>query len=156
MTAGTKQTGTTFVELLISIIIVSVALTGILLAFSQNATRSADPLIQHQSIAIAESYLEEILAKSFTDPDGIPEGANRSQFDDVSDYNALPDTLVRDQNNVIISGLENYSVSVTVTANSIGPVGSPVAAGNAMLISVTVTPTTGNVITLSGYKVNYL
>jgi len=154
MMRSLTQTGTTLVELIITIVIVSVSLVGILLVINQNTARSADPLIQHQSIAIAESYLEEILSKSFADPDGIGEGSNRLLFDNVADYNSLPDNVVRDQNNNAIAGLGNYQVTVTVNGNNIGPGGGVVAATDALLISVTVAHPNNDTLTISGYKLN--
>jgi MSHA pilin protein MshD len=53
------------------IIIVGVGVAGILLVFNVTTKASADPLIQKQMLAIAESLLEEVEAKPFTycDPD---------------------------------------------------------------------------------------
>jgi len=85
-------------------------------------------------VAVAQSYLEEILQKRFCDPDvatdcvaacsgtgacgnaacSVSEGGNRSLYDDVCDYNGLPDTLVRDQTGTQIPQLGQYSVNVQV------------------------------------------
>lgn len=65
------QRGVSLVELIIFIVIVSVALTGILLVMNTVTRGSADPLVRKQALAIAESLLEEVALMPFTycDPD---------------------------------------------------------------------------------------
>ena len=65
------QRGISLVELIMFIVIVSVALAGILLVMDTVTKGSADPLIHKQSLAIAESLLEEVELMPFTycDPD---------------------------------------------------------------------------------------
>lgn len=52
-------------------VIISVGLAGILSVMNITTRASADPLAQKQALAIAEAYLEEVLAMPFTycDPD---------------------------------------------------------------------------------------
>ncbi len=66
-----KQRGVSLVELIMFIVIVSVALTGIVLVMNVTTRHSADPLIHKQALAIAESLLEEVELMPFTycDPD---------------------------------------------------------------------------------------
>ncbi len=66
-----NQRGISLVELIMFIVIVSVALAGILLVMNVTARGSADPLIRKQALAIAESVLEEVELMPFTfcDPD---------------------------------------------------------------------------------------
>ena len=68
-----KQSGISLIELIMFIVIVSVALAGILLVMNVTARSSADPLIHKQSLAIAESLLEEAALMPFTlcDPDDV-------------------------------------------------------------------------------------
>lgn len=59
------QKGISLIELVIFIVILSVALTGITLIYI-NATRySADPMVRIRSIELAQSTLEEILLKAY-------------------------------------------------------------------------------------------
>lgn len=60
------QSGLTFVELIMFIVIVSVAVTGVLMVISFTSSRSADPMVRKQALAIAESLLEEIELQPFT------------------------------------------------------------------------------------------
>ena len=70
--AACRQRGISLIELIIFIVIVSVALTGILLVMDQVTRHSADPLIRKQAIAIAESLLEEIELQDYIDGnDGV-------------------------------------------------------------------------------------
>lgn len=65
------QRGISLIELIMFIVIVSVALAGILLVMNVTTRSSADPLIRKQALAIAESLLEEVEVMPFTycDPD---------------------------------------------------------------------------------------
>lgn len=69
--AARHQSGISLIELIMFIVIVSVALAGILLVMNVTTKGSADPLIHKQALAIAESLLEEIELMPFTicDPD---------------------------------------------------------------------------------------
>ena len=123
---GRTQLGATLVELIVSIVIVSVAITGVMMVISNTTRASADPLLRTQAAAIAEAYLEEILSQSLDDPGsaetGGPEsGETRATYDDVSDYHGLDDDAgAVDQNGAAITGLEAYNVAVTVAAATIG------------------------------------
>lgn len=66
-----RQRGLTFVELIFFIVIVTVGLAGILLVLDQTTSRSADPMVRKQMLAIAESVLEEVRLQShgWCDPD---------------------------------------------------------------------------------------
>ena len=129
-------------------VVISVALSGVLLLLNMTILHSSDPLIQHQALAIAESYLEEILLKQYSDPGGPPE-SGRPDFDDIADYNGLHDVGARDQFNST-AGLNDYTVDVMVTAITLG---SP--AVNAWQVDVTVTHLRGFSMTLRGYRTSY-
>ncbi len=66
-----QQRGLTLIELIIFIVIVSVALTGVLLVLNATTQSSADPLVRKQMLAIAEGVMEEVRMQPFTwcDPD---------------------------------------------------------------------------------------
>lgn len=133
-----RQRGVTLIELVVSIVILSVASAGILMVMTQTVLSSADPMLREQATAIAHSYMEEILTLSLTNPEGGetngPEsGEMRATYDDVWDYHGLNDNSgARDQNGNLVSSLEGYNVTVNVNNSSLG--GSP-----ALRIAVTVT-----------------
>jgi len=66
-----KQTGVTLVELVVFIVIISVALIGVLKVLDITNRGSADPLVRKQALSIAESLMLEIEQQPFTwcDPD---------------------------------------------------------------------------------------
>ncbi len=147
-----KQAGTTLIELVISIVIVSIAASAVLMAQSMTVGYSADPVVRHQAVAIAEAYLEEIALKAFNDPDGVDGEANRTLYDDVNDYNGLVDVGARDQFNAALAGLDDYEVTVAVTASSALP---SIASTDLFLISVTITHAADINFTASAYRANY-
>lgn len=152
MTSLRSQIGTTLIELIITILVLGIGLSSILLVMNRNAASSADPLILHQGIAIAEAYIEEIVEKPFTDPGG-PMEMGRADYDDIRDYNDIDNEMPQDQNGVAITGLEQYRVSVTVVNEAI----SLVPIGNTLRITVEVTtPTSGATpLTMSAYRTSY-
>lgn len=66
-----SQAGASLVELLVFIVVVSIAVAGVLLVMNKVTAHSADALVHKQSLAIAESLLEEVELMPFTfcDPD---------------------------------------------------------------------------------------
>ena len=148
-----RQSAFTLVEVVTTIVVIAVAATALFGVFTSTVRGSADPVIQQQAITVAEAYMEEILRKSYADPvvaeTGAAEaGESRANFNDVQDYNSLPDNLVRDQNNNPIAVLAAYSVSVGVNAAVLNGV-------NAMQIDVTVTHPAIGPIELSAFRTNY-
>jgi MSHA pilin protein MshD len=147
-----RQTGTTLIELVIAIVIISIAASAILMVFTTTVGSSADPMIRHQAVAIAEAYLEEIALRSFADPDGVDGEASRDLYDDVDDYNGLVDAGARDQFGNAIAGLGDYTVTVAVAASSALP---SIASTDLFLISVTITHTANIDFTVSAYRANF-
>jgi MSHA pilin protein MshD len=144
------QKGVTLIELVLSMVIISIAVVGIFSVINLTVSHSADPVVNYQAIAIAESYLDEILLQSYSDPDGTNTGETRPSFDDVGDYNGLVDTGAHDQQGALISDLSRYNISVAVSA--------PVALTDgvsAKKITVTVSMQGLSNLSLVGYKTGY-
>ena len=153
-----RQAGTTLIELVVSLVVVSVALVGTLQVVTYVTRSSADPVLLHQAAAIADSHLEEILLRDFYDPDlGAGGGvcpsaeASRDLYDNVCDYDGLDDSGPRDQSGSAVAGLSGYRVRVDVdtTAN----LGALSGTGTVVRVDVRVTHTTAVDLTLSGYRV---
>ena len=142
------QCGATLIELIITIVIISIALSGILSVVHITTKYSADPIIQSQAIAIAESYLEEILLLPITDPNGSNAGETRATFDNIDDYSGLADPGAIDQSGSAIAGLENYNVTVTVADNTVSGVTMKAVTVSVSLPSITT-------IELVGYRASY-
>lgn len=156
-----KQRGISLIELIIFIVIISVALTGILLVMNQTTAHSTDPLIHKQAMAVAESLLEEIELQDFIDQnDGVTttcpvasmvSATNRAtDYHIVDCYNGFSMTGITDLNNNP-TGLTNYNAGVTITQEALGSV----AAGSAVRITVTVTDPQNNTIAIDGYRTAY-
>ena len=148
-----KLRGFTLIEVLIFIVVVSAAMAGILKVINTSVAASADPVVRKQALALAESLLEEILLKSYANPQGgdTSTGTNRSAFDDVQQYNNYGTTAgMTDRFGTAIPALASYNYSPPVTvAASTDLTGVP-----SFKVTVTVTgPRT--TITLSGYRSNY-
>lgn len=146
------QRGVTLIELLVSIVIVAIAAGAVLGVLASNTAASADPMIRHQASAIAEAYLEEILLRPYTDPDGVDGEGSRTAYDDLDDYNGLVDAPPRDQFGTPIAGLAAYTVAVNVSNSSALP---SVPAADAVRIDVTVSRGADVSLTLSGYRTRY-
>ncbi len=141
-----KQAGVTLIELIIAMIIISVALMGILSVVNQTTVHSADPMMNHQAVAIAESYLEEILLLPVTATPDVST-SDRSTFDNVGDYDGLNEAPT-DQNGTAIANLSNYSVAVSVTDVTLS--------GTTMKeVNVTVTRGANVSISIKGYRAAY-
>ncbi|MEY3760703.1 MAG: hypothetical protein RIR39_2194 [Pseudomonadota bacterium] len=145
-----RQTGITLIELVISLVIISIALTGIFSVINLTVSHSADPVVDYQAITIAESYLEEILLHAYSDPNT---GAvkTRANYDNVDDYNNLNNLGASNSQGDLLVNLSSYHVSVTVvTANP------DLSEVQAKVITVTVTePRLPAPLILIGYKFNY-
>ncbi len=156
-----RQGGMTFIELIMAIVIIGVGVTGMMIVYTETVARSADPAIRIQAAAVADAYLEEIMSKQFSDPDGTspePE-SSRALYDDVGDYASLspnPGPPATPSGTAV--GLPNYSVSVSVAHSAaLGPAAMRVPSSCTWLITVTVTPPAGGgePITVSGYRTSY-
>jgi MSHA pilin protein MshD len=154
MSIRRKNSGFTLIEIITTIVVVGIAATALLSVFSHMVKGSADPMIQQQATTIAEAYLEEILLKSYADPDGTEVGEVRATYDDIDDYNGLPNPDdVRDQNGDEIVLLADFSVSVNVVDSALNDILN--TSGNAMLITITVTHSAIDPTVLHGYRTNY-
>jgi MSHA pilin protein MshD len=159
--ASPDTAGVTLIELVISIVVISIAVTGTLLVIARTTRASADPMVQRQASAIAEAYLEEILAKPFYDPSLGPGGGpcpaavgSRASWDNVCDYDGLDDGGARDQFGAAVEGLSAYRVRVTVDAAgaTLGALSGP---ANVMRADVRVTHSLPIDLLVSGYRANY-
>lgn len=69
------QKGLSLVELIISIVLISIALVVVSNFLNTGLRRSSDTLLELRTAALAQSYIDEILAKRFdenTAPRGVP------------------------------------------------------------------------------------
>jgi MSHA pilin protein MshD len=146
--------GVTLIEMVVAITVVAIAVTTILGVLGTVASRSADAMMQQQAIAVAGSYLDEIMQRWVVDPNptGAPPNTGRGSWDLVDEYNGLVDVGAHDQFGNSIAALSAYTVSVA-TSQSSALTGVPAAATRRIDITVSYTP--GRSVTVSGYRTNY-
>lgn len=158
--------GATLVELVMTIVIISVAIAGVVGAFSLLAGRSADPLNQTRAIALAQLYADEIQSRRYDDntpTGGTPrltgcsintEEADRGAYDDVDDYNAINDEVPRkaDGSDLGSAAYGGFLVSVDVVCAG-GDVGLP--ADDAKRIDISVRDPSDNEFVFTFYRVNF-
>ena len=149
-----RRRGFSLVEVIVFIMIVSIALVGVLSVMNLTTQRSADPLIRKQAIAVAESMLEEVSLQAF--PVGGFAGpytqANRQFFDDIRDYDGFTTSgIFPIDDTTAIPGLTAYTLSVAMVGSAL----NGIPAADASLITVTVTGPDGVPVAISGYRTNY-
>ncbi len=111
-------------------------------------------MLERQAIAIAESYLEEIVQKRYLDPDDgtvcpAPEGA-RALYDNICDYDNLDETGARDQTGRAIVGLENYRIQISIDAAA--NLGAISGSAEVLRVDATVTDALGRPLRISSYR----
>ncbi len=166
------QRGVTLIELVISIVIISIAMVAVLNSFSVSMTHSSDPLWRNKTLKLAQLYLDEILAKNYdhnTPVGGLPEvsnpscaslgpdaGEDRTNYNDVDDYHGTADSPPVSIIGSLDASYANYSVSVTVVCDgtNVGAGGVP-ANNQAKLITVQVTPPGESAVAFAVYKGNF-
>jgi MSHA pilin protein MshD len=145
-----RASGFTLIEMVIAIVIISVGLAGVLLAFTTAVKSSADPLIHKQMLAIAEEMMEEVLLKPYAPGPGTISGCDRTNADDVSDYATYTNQPVCEVGGTPVTSLSTYTVTVTVNSGaSLGTLSS-----NVKKVTVTVTHS-GESLKLVGWRTDY-
>src|SRR5688500_18126239 len=98
------QRGFTLIELVVAITMVAICSTTVLSLMSTIAERSANVLVQQQSAAIANAYIQEAISKPFAPQAG---GTSHADYNDIADFN-FTDVGARDQLGNPIAGLSGY------------------------------------------------
>lgn len=163
-----RQQGASLIELILFIVIISIALAGILLVMNNVTGHSADTLIRKQALAVAESLLEEVALQDFISASGVtacpPSStpnpvvqANRvSGYHIVCDYDGFNMLAgIKDVNGGTVLGLESYTATVAVRSLALVGGAATIAAGSAVQITVTVTDPQNNPVQVSGYRTAY-
>ncbi len=149
-----QSAGVTLIELIISMVIISIAVTGIMMLFAATMRSSADPMIRAQALAIAQSYMDEILMQAYS-ADGATAG--RANYNEVEDYNAIVSgSPIEDQFGNPINALSAYSIEVNVTLCNSGICNNPFNSVNAKKITLSVShPALGSPVPLVAYRTDY-
>jgi MSHA pilin protein MshD len=148
------QKGISLIELIMFMVIISIAVSGILLVMNNVASHSADTLVRKQALAVAESLLEEIELQSLTNGCVGTLGLNavRTGATLVCDYNGYSTNagILDFSTNLPVPGLGAYNINPPVSVVPTAGLGL-IPAASAVLITVSVTGP-GGTIELSGYR----
>jgi MSHA pilin protein MshD len=156
--------GMSLVEMILTIVIVSVAMVASLKSFSVLSGRSSDVMVQTRALDLAQLYIDEILSHRFDEATGVygtptytgvcritDDGETRESYDDVDDFAAINAETPALIDSSLAADYAGFSVSVAVTCDdSIG-----VNTGGTKLVQVTITDPIGNNSIFSAYKGNY-
>ena len=140
------QRGMTLVELMVTISVIGLAGAALVSTLAYLAGTGNTSMVQAQAQSIANAYLAEIQAKSFTALPNAP--AVRDQFNDINDYNGLDTPVATDERG---NAAGNYRVRVSVVPGALN--GLPAA--DVRRIDVTVDYGNGSQVLASGYRTRY-
>jgi len=177
------SSGFTLIEIIITIVFVSIAMVGVLSAYTHAMKTSADPLQQIRAIELGQAYIDEIINKKFDENSaqgGIPRCGSsdpgsvvcttsgnfgpdvnpvttvletRALFNDVDDYNAIDETPPKDPLGVNRVGYDNYRAQISVT--HAGTDLSGLNNVDTKRIDITITTPKGDSFGFSAYRVNF-
>ena len=172
--------GFTLIELVIGIIVFSIALTLFTSLIVPQAIKSVDPIFQVRASELGQSMINEITSKSFDETSDRtgggtlcdascigsinlgPDGESRENYDDVDDYhglsasdgdikNAFNETAMLASNSLY----QGFSISVNVVYDADMDGTADTAVGDTKLITVTVTTPNDENIIFSSFRSNY-
>ena len=170
--------GYSLIELVVIIVVLAVALTGVTLVINQTVRQSPEALVQSRAMELAQAYMDEIITKRFDENSGqggVPRcdssdnaavactstlgpdtgEPSRQQYDDVDDYDNLTEAPPRSlvTGSVLNPVYDGYQIQVSVTY-----AGSEISLANNRLakrITISITTPLGNVLPVSAYRVNF-
>lgn len=138
------QSGVSLIEMIVFIVVVSIALGALVGVYRQAMVSNVDPIIRTRALESAQSLLDEILSLKYsqsTPTGGVPacspcDDIPDANMDDVDDYRGFSDFP--------FSTTAGYRRDVTV-----------VTGNNIKVITVTVTTPTGERILLAAERANF-
>ena len=170
-----RQEGFTFIEVVVFIVVTSIALVGVLALYQQATARSADTIVSKQAMEAGYAMLAEIQAMPFTycdlsDPvaatatspsscsspqgltpqSGKARGSLTAPFNNVGDYGGYSETGIADINGNAVPSLGAYILVVSLSSVAVAGVPS----SDSVRIDVTVTGPSGPQ-TISGYRMRH-
>jgi MSHA pilin protein MshD len=161
-----RVAGTTLVEVIIFILIISIAVTGVVNALAVAVRSSSDPLVARQTLSVAASLIQEIDSVAYAqkdpyDPSGPddaigPEaGETRAgsplPFDNPNDYDGYTETGIVAPDGTSVAGLGTYSAGVSAAQQAMGNIPS----SDGLLVVVTATGPDGQSIALTTFRARY-
>lgn len=166
-----RQQGATLVELVMTIVIIGVAIAGVVGAFSLITGRSADPLNQTRAVALAQLYMDEILARNYDESSKVgggkvpaaqvdctspgADGETRAGYDDVDDYHAITNAIPEDGEGNPLPGYGNFRISIAVSCAGDDISEMSLANSDAKRIDITITDPSNATYRFSAYRGNF-
>lgn len=147
------QRGVTLIELVIFIVVVSIALVILLGVLASQVQTSYDPVARVKALERGQAVLDEILSRKFADntpTGGVPACSSCAPIGTATEGS---DNDVGDYHNTTDATDPLYPVDILVTEAGADLPG--VANEQARLITVTVSIPNGETLTLNAYKVNF-
>jgi MSHA pilin protein MshD len=142
------QQGATLIELVMTIVIISVAIAGVVGAFSLIVGRSADPLNQTRAVALAQLYYDEVTSRYYDE--STPPGGGQVAVDDV-----VCDALQGGELNPDEQGYTGFEVKVDIDCGGNDPGIAGLAGKNAKRVEFTITDPSGATYVFSAYRGNF-
>lgn len=143
------MSGVSLIEMIVFIVVVSIALLALVGVYNQATINNVDPIVRVKALEAAQSKLDEILSLKYdsaTPTGGVPAcgTAGASACNNTPDPSPTPDYNDVDDFNGWSDSFSGFSRNVTVTT-----------ANNIKLITVRVTTPTGETISLSAERANF-
>lgn len=159
------QRGFSLLELVVAIVVLGLIFAGFASVYGTVLRQSTEPQLQNQAVTVASAYLDEILGRSYRDPDtglicGVQE-PGRPSFDNVCDYDQLTlngcmstssacpvlGDCACDRNGVPVDGLRAFDVTLNVN-----PVNLSGSAGLQVQVQVDHDGLAGSGVTLQAFR----
>ncbi len=170
-----NQRGFTLIELIVTIVVTAIALTGLGVGLLTASRNSVDPVISMRAATLAQAYLDEILSKRFDEQNGIggvtrcneagqptcsiamgaDTGETRATYDDVDDYNGLNESPPRDafgNNETLYDG---FRVQITVNYDAGFSGGFAIPQNAVKKISLRISAPIAGEFTFAAYRGNF-
>lgn len=119
-----SERGVTLVELIVALLLAGAVLGSIWSAWTLMGSRSSDPLVARQQLAIAQSLLREIELQPLPGTASAAATPGRTGYASIADYHGLTMNGISDAEGQAVPGLEAYGASVTVAQQALDGVPS--------------------------------
>lgn len=168
--------GFTLVETIVTLLVMSVAVLGVMFSVSFAAKNQAAAGSRSASLTLAQAYFEEIAALRFdenTPVGGVPacaptttpcslatafnDGESRELYDDVDDFDGLDESPPRDARGESRSGYDGFRVQASVrylTLAEVGALGVDLTT-DAKVVTLSVTPPGGQPRVFTALRSNF-
>ena len=170
-----QQAGFTLIETIIVIVLVGVMMAGMTALFMNNVSNSHRPYLRQKALAVTNAFMDEILRKRWNEATPLGgncvntasgacitgpavvaigiDGESRATYDDIDDYHGLNQSPPQDSSGTDMPGYSGYTVDVSVVQP--GANWNAVPAADVRLITVSVTSSSNETLSISAYRINF-